>query len=144
MRPRWPLAAAVAAVVVVLALGLWQVFHLCCMPPARAAGGAARKVPGEGDRVIVEVLNATDVTGLARGATRQLRDAGLDVVYFGSDTSRALDSTEVLVRRGDAAAGERVRQALGTGRVRTAPDPARLVDITVRLGADFAVLGRDP
>lgn len=93
---------------------------------------------------MVEVLNASTRVGLARAATRRLRDAGLDVVYFGSDADTALDTTQVLVRRGDAAAGERVRQVLGAGRVRTAPDPARLVDVTVRLGADFTTLRRDP
>jgi hypothetical protein len=103
-----------------------------------------RAVPGEHGRVVVEVLNATPAVGLARSATHRLRDAGLDVVYFGSDTSQALDSTEVLVRRGPAAAGEQVREALGTGRVRTAPDPSRLVDVTVRLGRDVAPLLRDP
>lgn len=109
-----------------------------------AEGPPARPVPGESDRVVVEVLNATATTGLARGATRRLRDAGLDVVYFGSDSTESLDSTEVLVRRGDAAAGDRVRRALGIGRVRPAPDPARLVDVTVRLGADYGGSGRDP
>ncbi len=94
--------------------------------------------------MVVEVLNATAATGLARGATRRLRDAGLDVVYFGSDTTTTLDSTEVLLRRGDAAAAERVRRALGAGRVRPAPDAARLVDVTVRLGADYRGVVGDP
>ncbi len=113
-----------------------------------AVPAAARAVPGEEDgRVVVEVLNATAVTGLARGVTRRLRDAGLDVVYFGQDAAGGLDSTEVLVRRGDLAAGERVRRALGGGSVRAAPAADRLVDVTVRLGRDAAraaALARDP
>jgi hypothetical protein len=124
------------------ALGGWA--WLRAWRGAAEPAAAARPIPGETDRVVVEVLNATGVTGLARGATRRLRDAGLDVVYFGSDTTEALDSTEVLLRRGDAAAAERVRRALGAGRVRAAPDAARLVDVTVRLGADAVLLGRDP
>jgi len=127
----------------ILALAAWSWFRLCCAPPGSVAP-AARAVPGERDRVVVEVLNASGAVGLARAATRRLRDEGLDVVYFGSDTSQTLDSTEVLVRRGAAESGERVRRALGAGRVRTAPDPARLVDVTVRLGVDFAALRRDP
>jgi hypothetical protein len=104
--------------------------------PGRA--GDARAVPGERDRVVVEVLNPTPVVGLARAATRLLRDAGLDVVYFGSDTGRVGDSTQVLVRRGGLAAGTRVARALGVQAVRQAPDTGRLVDVTVRLGRDLA------
>lgn len=112
-----------------------------------AAEQVAHAVPGEGGRVVVEVLNATSEVGLARTATRRLRDAGLDVVYYGSDAGEPLDTTQVLVRRGDAEAGEKVRRALGAGSVRAAPDPRRLVDVSVRLGRDFrdvAALGRNP
>ncbi|HVO34535.1 MAG TPA: LytR C-terminal domain-containing protein [Gemmatimonadales bacterium] len=100
--------------------------------------GVARPVPGERDRVVVEVLNTTPGVGLARAGARVLRDAGIDVVYFGSDTGAVLDSTQVLVRRGTADGAERVVAALGVGRVRQLPDPGRLVDVTVRIGRDFA------
>jgi hypothetical protein len=136
-------AIAVAAVLGAVAAGAWGVRQVCCGPSGTGTG-AARPIPGEADRVVVEVLNATGATGLARGATRRLRDAGLDVVYFGSDTTGTLDSTEVLLRRGDVAAAERVRRALGAGRVRPAPEPSRLVDVTVRLGADYRPIVRDP
>jgi hypothetical protein len=129
----------------VIAAAGWAAWSVLARRPNASAGTPVRReVPGEKARVVVEVLNASPRVGLARAATRRLRDNGLDVVYFGSDADTALDSTEVLVRRGDAAAGERVREALGAGRVRTAPDAARLVDVTVRLGADFAALRRDP
>lgn len=103
-----------------------------------AARPATRGVPGEGTRVVVEVLNTTRILGLARTATHRLRDAGLDVVGFGSDTGAVLDSTQVLVRRGAPEAGARVARALGAGRPVAMPDPRRLVDVTVRLGRDFA------
>lgn len=134
-QPRRGRVVLLAAILVALAgAGLAAAYRL--RPPPAASG--TRVVPGETDRVVVEVLNATAVVGLARTATRALRDAGLDVVSMASDTTRALDSTEVLVRRGAAAAGERVAKTLGGGMVRAAPDPARLVDVTVRLGRDFA------
>ena len=47
------------------------------------------------ERVKVEVLNATDVRGLARRATLYLRDRGFDVLYLGTATTQ-LDSTLVL------------------------------------------------
>ena len=116
--------------------------------PHGASVERARAIPGEGEgeRIVVEVLNATSAVGLARSATRLLRDAGLDVVYFGSDTGAAMDSTLILVRRGPATAGERAARALGTGTVRAAPDPGRLVDISIRLGRDFGAISsaRDP
>ncbi|HVM42814.1 MAG TPA: LytR C-terminal domain-containing protein [Gemmatimonadales bacterium] len=99
---------------------------------------AVRPVPGERVHVVAEVLNTTRAVGLARAATRVLRDAGIDVVYFGSDTGAVADSTQVLLRRGDLTAATRVARALGVGAVRQAPDSSRLVDVTVRLGGDFA------
>ena len=98
----------------------------------------------KGPRIEVEVLNASSLAGLARDATRRLRDAGLDVVYFGSDTLQGLDSTQILVRRGDTTGAVRARAALGAGRVRSVPDTTRLVDLTVRLGRDFGALVRQP
>ena len=112
--------------------------------PAQPVAPRARGIPGQEGRIQVEVMNGTGEVGLARTATRVLRDAGLDVVYFGSDSARALDSTQVLVRRGALASGEQVRRALGVGIVRSAPDPGRLVDVTVRLGTDFAARVRNP
>lgn len=108
--------------------------------PARLEAAAARPVPGERIRLQVEVLNTTPAVGLARAATRLLRDAGLDVVAFGSDTGPAVDSTQILVRRGTGDGAALVARALGVGpgAVRSSPDPGRLVDVTVRLGRDFA------
>jgi hypothetical protein len=123
-----------------IALGLagagfagWWRAHASARPAA-----ASRPIPGERDHVVVEVLNTTRGVGLARAATRLLRDAGIDVVYFGSDTGAVAESTEVLVRRGSAGEAKRVARALGVGTVRQLPDPGRLVDVTVRLGRDFA------
>lgn len=115
-------------------------------PPQASGTVRTRGVPGERDTSKIEVLNASNGAGLARIATWRLRDRGLDVVYFGSDTAQALDSTQILVRRGDPEVGERVQRALGLGSVRTVPEPTRLVDVTVRLGRDFrsATLARDP
>lgn len=135
-------------VLILLAAGVAAaMLFVLLRPRTDAAAGAARPIPGEDGRVVAEVLNASGHVGLARAATRRLRDAGVDVVYFGTDEADDLDSTEVLVRRGDASAGERVAEALGAGAVRTAPDAGRLVDVTVRLGRDYvrpAALVRQP
>jgi hypothetical protein len=85
----------------------------------------------------VEVLNASGRPGLARIGTRVLRQAGIDVVYFGN-AGAAADSTRIVVRRGTAAVAERVRAALKIGRVAVELDTTRLLDVSVFLGADFA------
>jgi hypothetical protein len=133
-RHRGLALALIAAGVVLAVAAAWSLLR----ERPEGAGAAVRRVPGEGARVVVEVFNATRSLGLARTATRRLRDAGLDVVAFGSDTGAVLDSTQVLVRRDAPNAGERVAKALGAGRPRALADPGRLVDVTVRLGRDFA------
>ena len=107
---------------------------------SRPSSGAA-VIPGEnGERITVEVLNASGKPGLARTATRVLREAGVDVVYFGNAPSNlgTLDSTRILVRRGTADIGERVRRALRAGTVVLQRDSTKLLDASVLLGADFA------
>ena len=106
---------------------------------SRPSGGAV-VIPGEnGDHVTVEVLNASGKPGLARTATHVLREAGVDVVYFGNAPTSlgTLDSTRILVRRGAADIGERVRRALRAGTVVLQRDSTKLLDASVLLGADF-------
>ncbi len=94
-------------------------------------------IPGESQRIQVEVLNATNIDGLARATTRRLRHAGIDVVYYGTSTDTALASTLILVRRGDSSFVGRIREVLGTGRVVLEPDPNLLLDASVVLGIDL-------
>ena len=102
------------------------------------AGARAFPIPGErGGRVVVEVLNAGGRPGAARLGALTLRRAGIDVVYVGNADAGALDSTQIVVRRGSVATGQRVRAALKLGRVSVAPDSTRLLDVTVLLGRDF-------
>jgi len=100
-------------------------------------------IPGaQGERITVEVRNASGRPGLARAGTRMLRRAGIDVLTFGNAPETleggTLDSTRIVVRRGSAAVGERVRRALGVGRVVVQLDSNRLLDVSVLLGGDFA------
>ena len=96
-----------------------------------------------GPRVTVEVLNASGRPGLARYGTLALREAGLDVVAFGTaDTS--VDTTVVLVRRGNRDAGERVARAVPPAVIRMAPDSLPRVDVTVLLGKNWVRKGNRP
>ena len=100
--------------------------------------GAVLQVPGESLTIVVEVLNGTRVDGLARTVTGKLRRAGVDVVYFGSASENDLDSTMILVRRGDSTVATPIHELLGAGRIVVEPDSLLLLDITVLLGRDLA------
>ena len=87
-----------------------------------------------GVRVRVEVINTTRTHGLARRATRLLRDQGFDVVAVstGGPTS---DTTRVLDRSGHQAWAASIARLLGPGaRTELRPDSSRYLDITVLLG----------
>jgi len=121
---------AVAVLALVALIALWLAAH--------GGGGTRFPVPGEDHRVVVEVLNGTTVDGLARSMTIKLRRAGLDVVYFGNWSESAVDSTLILIRRGDSSFARVIRRALGAGKVVLDPDPRLLLDASVVLGRDVA------
>ena len=104
--------------------------------------GHAYPIPSAEGRIVVEVLNGTTRAGLARTATRLIRQQGLDVVFFGSaDSASRTDSTRVIVRRGQRGAGEIVAKALGAGRIEVELDTLRRVDVSVILGSDYQPAG---
>lgn len=110
-------------------------------------GGDIRTPPVPGDRgaaITVEVLNANGRAGDARVATRLLRRAGIDVVYFGNAGDATLDSTRIIVRRGSLEVGDKVRKTLGRGHVEVQLDSTKLLDVSVLLGADFTSLDFHP
>lgn len=129
---RWALAA-LALVITGLVMWRWT---------ARESGESTFPIPGEAIRLQVEVLNGTDIDGLARRVTRFLRRRGIDVVFTGSGPGAG--STMVIVRRGDTTAAFPVRDALGLGQITVDPDPQLLLDVTVLLGPDAIAIGRHP
>lgn len=89
-----------------------------------------------GERIRVEVLNATRVHGLARRATEYLRDRGFDVVASGTAHDQR-DSTLILDHTIHPVWSGRVARAFNGARVQLAPDTSRYVDITVLVGATW-------
>jgi LytR cell envelope-related transcriptional attenuator len=87
-------------------------------------------------RVRVEIVNATKTSGLARRATRVLRDRGFDVVKY-STSSTTQDSTLVLDRTNHPDWAALVGKALGGARVAARPDTSSYVDVTVVLGGNW-------
>lgn len=113
----------------------WMLTH-------RAQASAAAIIPGEGEHtLVVEVLNGTDLDGLAREVARRLRAQGIDVVYFGSGDRRDLDATRIVVRKGDTTVAGPIRDALGTGRVTVELDPRLLIDASIIVGRDLSPSG---
>ena len=84
-------------------------------------------------RIRVQVLNTTRTRGLARRATRLLRDRGFDVVEVGT-TTPTIDTTLVLDRSGHAAWAATVAEVLPPARAVARPDSSRYLDVTVLLG----------
>jgi hypothetical protein len=127
---------SVALAVIVLAGAAWVV-------QARRAPEASTLAPvlphtdgpraPAGVRIRVQVLNTTGVHGLARRATRLLRDRGFDVVEMGN-ASPALDTTVVIDRSGNPGWTATVAKVLRPAMSRTERDSSRYLDITVLLG----------
>jgi hypothetical protein len=110
-------------------------------PQATAVGAARVAVPEterapDGVRIRVQVLNGTDVRGLARRAMLMLRDRGFDVVEIGNADAK-YDSTLVLDRSGHPDWAGRVGQAMGGARVEARPDTSRYLDVTVLIGRSW-------
>jgi hypothetical protein len=86
-----------------------------------------------GARIRVQVLNTTRTRGLARRATRLLRDQGFDVVEIGT-TSPMVDTTLVLDRSAHPAWAAAVAKVIRPSLALARPDSSRYLDVTVLLG----------
>lgn len=132
----------VAVLVGSLAAGLFQ---------RRAGGGPAAPDSGRWtssvratERVRVEVLNASGRAGLAREATRALRDRGFDVVGIGNAASGTDPGRSVVLDRvGRLELSRQVADVLRIRRVEARPDSNLVLDVTVILGADWTPLPAD-
>ena len=141
LRPGWLVLGGVACVAAGAAgVRVWRGRYAPGSESLGAAAGVtsppaadtAARAPA-GVRIKVEVLNATDVRGLARRATRALRDRGYDVVAVGTTAERR-DSTAVLVRSGRDDWGARAARAMGGARVEARADSSRYLDLTILVG----------
>lgn len=119
-----------ALVLALSAIGQW-------VPDETAPPGQALLSRGT-ERVTVEVLNAGGVDGMAKVATDHLRAAGLDVVKLGNAAAFDQDSTVVIDRVGSLQKAAAVAEALGIRSVTSERDANLFVDVTVRLGSDWA------
>jgi len=85
----------------------------------------------------VEVLNASRRSGLARQATEQLREAGYDVVHYGTASDADETSSMVIDRVGDPRTARGAARVLGIDSVVTRTDSTRMVEASVILARDW-------
>lgn len=107
-------------------------------PAFLASAFALRRKPHEEEKAtVIEVLNGTDLQGLAAQAAKVLRSNGVDVMALGR-APRARSRTVIYDRTGDFERASRVRAALGcpTAIAATRIDALRGVDASVELGRD--------
>src|SRR5437764_12210580 len=90
------------------------------------------------DRIRVQILNGTGAIGSSPRVAKRLVPAGARVVLSGNADSFAYAQTQIVFYdRSRQQAAERVRQALGTGRLVLSRQPLDVVDVTVVIGKDF-------
>jgi hypothetical protein len=96
-------------------------------------------LPGiSANRIRVQVLNGTGAIGASPRVADRLVPAGGRVVLSGNADSFAYAQTQIVFYdRSQQQAAERVRQALGTGRLVLSRQPLGVVDVTVVIGKDF-------
>ena len=136
-RARWPAVAGVTAIVGVICAVVLIRPHAAPVRATALGRLVTRDVTAPPNtRVRVEIINATKTRGLARRATRLLRDRGFDVVTFTTSTTLQ-DSTVVLDRTNHLDWARLVGQALGGAQIVARPDTSRYVDVTVVLGTSW-------
>lgn len=85
----------------------------------------------------LEILNGTEVTGLASRTAELYRSYGFDVVAVGNAQSSDVEDTLVVDRVGSDVFARRTADIIQAPLVETEPDPQSAVDVTVILGKDF-------
>ncbi len=133
IKGRWIL---LTLVIVVGGFFAWKFRPGASGAPAALGTAHIERVVPDSARIKIEVLNGTNIRGLARRATFVLRDLGFDVVSNGNSTEK-VDSTVVIVRNGRMDWGELAAKALGGARVESRPDSSRYLDLTILLGASW-------
>ena len=129
------IAAGAALLVIVLSAGA-VVMHARRAPsPLLAALDEAPRAP-KGARIRVQVLNTTRTRGMARRATRLLRDRGFDVVEIGT-VAPTMDTTLVLDLSGHPAWADAVANVMAPARTKARTDSSRYLDVTVLIGSTW-------
>jgi hypothetical protein len=130
------LIASGSALLVVVLSASAVVAHARRAPtPLLAALAEAPRAPA-GARIRVQVLNTTKTRGLARRATRLLRDRGFDVVEIGT-VGPTIDTTVVLDLSGHPTWADAAAKVMAPARTRVRAHSSRYLDITLLIGSTW-------
>ncbi|HUN66992.1 MAG TPA: LytR C-terminal domain-containing protein [Bacteroidota bacterium] len=135
------MALNVAIVLTFLAIAYFSYTYIA--RSASAPAEAPQTKPAPAAKVIqLDVLNGCGARGAASRVTGVLRNAGFDVVEMKNYKVRTVEKTLVVDRVGNLAAARRVASALGVpeSNIVQQINPDYFVDVSVILGADYAVL----
>jgi polyisoprenyl-teichoic acid--peptidoglycan teichoic acid transferase len=97
----------------------------------------AEEEVGQESTVIMEVLNGTASSGLARRTSELYEDFGYEVLRFGNAESDQIEHTLVIDRRGIGETAQRVARVIEANRVVVDVVDSTDVDVTLILGRDF-------
>ena len=101
--------------------------------------GKVRSLDNESLTVKVEILNGTNVNGLASRTSHLFRSYGFNVVSISNAENADYERTVILDRQGKPDAARQVAEVIGGDEVHTqyGERPDETVDVTVILGKDF-------
>jgi polyisoprenyl-teichoic acid--peptidoglycan teichoic acid transferase len=89
--------------------------------------------------ITIEILNGTDISGLARRTKEVFESFGFDIVSFGNSDNGIEEFTVVLNRSGDITKAQKAAEIIQCSRILTeVQDEAdSIADVTIILGKDF-------
>lgn len=90
------------------------------------------RIPGE-----VQVLNGTNLGGMAGTIREFLMDKGFDVVDVGNASEQNFDETLVVYRNPDWTGKTRLEKSLAFPKTMILENPSKLVDVTIFVGRDI-------
>ncbi len=124
------------ALLVVIAVGVYGARRWSGTGVLAVLGDTTRAPQGE--RIVVEVLNSSGVTGLARRATFLLRDRGFDVISYANDPKGRRGQTLIIDYTNKPEAADRAARVLGGAQIERGKDSLdRGLDLTVKLGSAY-------
>ncbi|MEN9239917.1 MAG: LCP family protein [Thermostichales cyanobacterium SZTDM-1c_bins_54] len=88
-------------------------------------------------RLLIAIQNATEDPRLAEDLVAHLQDQGFTNTYLSNQWPQILETTEIVVQRGDREAAERLQNAMGLGRIDASSTGDLESDLTIRVGRDW-------
>jgi anionic cell wall polymer biosynthesis LytR-Cps2A-Psr (LCP) family protein len=85
---------------------------------------------------IVKILNATNISGLARKMRNSLNREGLSVVEFANSPYKMMNESIIISRKGDLTAVKKVSDITGIKKIYTITNSKELINVIVIIGKD--------